>query len=278
MKAYLIYTAYEAARNKWFAERFIKLGKSYGIDFSLLIWEDISLSFSGGKTQINYKGDSLSAPDFVINRTQDHLLSLHFENAGVRVFNSSEVCRVCNNKMLTFELAASLGLPFMDTAYHESADGGINLPAVIKPLDGKGGKDVMLVNSKEELEAALPIFKGRPFLSQKVASDVGRDHRIYVMGGRVMASFLRYSDSDFRSNYGINGNAKPLEPDAFELDAINKIVSVLHPDFVGIDFIFDNGRPVFNEIEDCVGSRMVYKYTDIDVAEEYIKHILKKSL
>ena len=275
MKAYLIYTAYEAARNEWFAKRFIELGKSCGIDFSLLIWENISISFCGGKAEIYYKGEKLPAPDFVVNRTQDHLLSLHFENAGVRVFNSSEVSRICNNKMLTFELAATLGLPFMDTAYHESTSDDITLPAVLKPLDGKGGRDVVLVKDREELEAALPIFAGRPFLSQRVASDVGRDHRIYVMGGRVMASFLRFSDSDFRSNYGINGNAEPLEPDAFELEAIDKIVSVLHPDFVGIDFIFDGGRPVFNEIEDCVGSRMVYRYTDIDAADEYIKHILR---
>lgn len=275
MKAYLIYTAFEAARNRWFAERFIELGKTHGIDFSLLIREDISLSYTDGKAVVNCLRERLSLPDFVINRTQDHLLSAHFESAGVRVFNSSEVCRVCNNKMLTFELAASLGLPFMDTLYHESGAANIPLPSVVKPLDGKGGKDVMLVKSQKELEDALPCFKGRPFLSQKVASDAGRDHRIYVMGGKVLASFLRYSDLDFRSNYGLSGNARPLEPDDFELDTVNKIVSVLHPDFVGIDFIFDNGKPVFNEIEDCVGSRMVYKYTDIDVAEEYIKHILK---
>ena len=46
-------------------------------------------------------------------------------------------------------------------------------------------------------------------------------------------------------------------------------------DFVGVDFIRDGGRWVLNEIEDIVGSRMLYKTTDLDVASLYIKHVAK---
>ena len=31
---------------------------------------------------------------------------------------------------------------------------------------------------------------------------------------------------------------------------------------------------MFNEIEDAVGSRMLYRYTDIDVVELYVAHVL----
>ena len=47
----------------------------------------------------------------------------------------------------------------------------------------------------------------------------------------------------------------------------------MHFDYAGIDLIYDNGKPVLNEIEDVVGSRMLYNHTDIDTAKLYIKYI-----
>ena len=40
-----------------------------------------------------------------------------------------------------------------------------------------------------------------------------------------------------------------------------------------MDFVFDNGRAVFNEIEDAVGARMVYEKTDIDILKLYCDYI-----
>jgi len=276
MKAYLIYERFEAARNAWFANRFIELGKERGVDLRLLVREELTLSFEGSLSCFIYEGERLDKPGFVINRTQDHILAKHFENAGIPVFNNSEVCSIANNKMLTFELASKLGLPFMETRYHTGNDADLCFPSVIKPVDGKGGKNVMLIKDGEALKAALPLFEGKPFLSQKVAKTPGRDLRLYVLGGRVIASFMRLSSNDdLRSNFGIHGRAVPAVPEKPQLEAAKKIVGALKPDFVGIDFIFDGERTVFNEVEDCVGSRMVYAYTDIDVAKEYLDHILK---
>jgi gamma-F420-2:alpha-L-glutamate ligase len=46
-------------------------------------------------------------------------------------------------------------------------------------------------------------------------------------------------------------------------------------DFVGVDFIRDEGKWILNEIEDVVGSRMLYKTANIDVADLYLKHVAK---
>ena len=37
--------------------------------------------------------------------------------------------------------------------------------------------------------------------------------------------------------------------------------------------IYNNGRPVVNEIEDAVGTRMLYSLTDIDPVREFVVHI-----
>jgi glutathione synthase/RimK-type ligase-like ATP-grasp enzyme len=45
---------------------------------------------------------------------------------------------------------------------------------------------------------------------------------------------------------------------------------------VGIDFIYHQGRLVFNEAEDAVGTRMLYMHTARDIADEYLSLILSR--
>ena len=40
-----------------------------------------------------------------------------------------------------------------------------------------------------------------------------------------------------------------------------------------MDFVFDKGKIVFNEIEDSVGARMIYSKTNIDIIKEYCEYI-----
>ena len=55
-----------------------------------------------------------------------------------------------------------------------------------------------------------------------------------------------------------------------------KIASLLKFDYIGIDFVFNEGKIVFNEIEDSVGARMVYEKTDIDILRLYCDYIKKE--
>ena len=43
------------------------------------------------------------------------------------------------------------------------------------------------------------------------------------------------------------------------------------PDFVGVDLLLTDRGPVFNEVEDVVGTRMLYSCTDIDAADRYVR-------
>ena len=84
---------------------------------------------------------------------------------------------------------------------------------------------------------------------------------------------LRSSDSDFRSNYSLGGNAEISGLTPKESGIIKKLLSRLTIGHAGIDLIYHKGMPVFNEIEDVVGSRMLYRYTDIDVVKLFMDHI-----
>ena len=58
------------------------------------------------------------------------------------------------------------------------------------------------------------------------------------------------------------------------------IVSALGtvPDFVGIDFFPDVNGPVFNEIEDVAGTRMLYSVYGIDAAKVYADYMTNQAL
>jgi glutathione synthase/RimK-type ligase-like ATP-grasp enzyme len=45
------------------------------------------------------------------------------------------------------------------------------------------------------------------------------------------------------------------------------------PDFIGVDFVFGDGNVYLNEIEDVVGTRMLYSLTELDPARMYMEYI-----
>ena len=79
---------------------------------------------------------------------------------------------------------------------------------------------------------------------------------------------------EIRANFSLGGSAALHLLSKEERELFEKISRVLPSDFIGIDFIYDNGIPVFNEIEDAVGCRMLYSVSDIDVIARYIDYII----
>ena len=57
-------------------------------------------------------------------------------------------------------------------------------------------------------------------------------------------------------------------------EIVDKITNHINIDYAGIDLIYHNGEPVFNEIEDPVGARMLYENTNIDIVEIFVKYIV----
>lgn len=262
MKGYVIYSAPEARRNSWYIDRYIEEFARRGADLSLLIREQI---LSPG---------SLRA-DFIIMRHPEPELSELFERSGIKVFNSAEVSRIANDKENSAWFARRLGIPAPPALCTADRLADPVFPAVMKPPRGRGGKGVTLVRDLEEYSRAFEGFGGERYIYQRAVSDLGRDMRVYVLGGKILTAFLRVSDSDFRSNYCLGGKAYRCEPGSRIRAMTEKMLAACDFGFAGIDFIFDRGgHPLFNEIEDVVGARMIYDKTDLDPAVLYTEYIL----
>lgn len=259
MKGLLIYDRQRSLKNKWFIEKITA-----------------ELSKLGIFLQTVYDGEfTIGAEiDFAVMRTENYMLSKELEQNGIRVFNNSEVTRICNNKALTYQYVSRFGIPVMPTFYGNDLSQISDFPKVIKPCGGHGGKNVFLVNNRTELEEAARQIKPDNFVIQDLA-DPGRDLRVYIIGNKIVTAMERTSKSDFRSNFSLGGKAKrrPLTPK--EESTVRAVLEIFNFDFAGIDLIYRKGEPVLNEIEDIVGSRMVYAGTELDIIADYALHIAK---
>lgn len=238
MSGVLIYTEKEAKRNTFVIEKFKE-------NLDVLLVDE------------TFRGNA----DFVINRTNDYKIAEYFEGRGIRVFNPSSLSKLANDKQVCYEFMSSNGIPIMPMNF----DG---VPAVKKPVDGHGGEGVIMLTKAE------PFEKG--YVYQKPCDTLGKDLRVWAIGGKIVTSILRESNTDFRSNFCLGGNATPYKMNDREISLVNKVISLVDSDYIGIDFLFHNGELVFNEIEDTVGARMVYSKTDIDILSLYCDYIKKE--
>lgn len=275
MTWWLLYDSRDVERNKGYIELYFKACEKRGIHLDFMVEEDLEIQMANGKHRFWKNGEELDFPDAVINRTRSFRLAKRLELMGCRVFNNSKLTMLGNDKELALAHVEKLGGAIMPS-FTGTGSGHIEYPCVMKTIDGHGGTEVFWISEREEYERRKKQLAGKTFFLQKAAADIGKDLRVYVIGNEIVAAMLRTSQSDFRSNFCLGGTTERYQLSDEEMERVQQIIESLEIDFCGIDFIFDHGELVFNEIEDVVGARMLYAYTDIDVVELYVKHILKK--
>ncbi len=272
MRAIILYERAVAVERTWYIGRYIEAFKRCGVKAQLVCTDELPEYLSS------------ETPDICVVRVIDPSLSRSLEERGIRVANSSVVSQIANDKLAAYEFVGSkTPVPF--PGVYSSID-SIEFPVVAKKRDGHGGTEVFFIESSGELEKMIPPEERDSYVYQKPCSCPGRDVRVYVVGSRVVAAMERrntsMADMDvpygerFKSNYCLGGTATRYDIEADEVMSryVGQILDVLPMDHAGIDFIFDNDEPVFNEIEDVVGSRMLYTHTDIDIVDLYVKHLV----
>ena len=260
VKGILVYTSADAEYNKWFIDHIIEEGRKCNLDIRLVLSDKEEVSDND--------------IDFAIVRNRDSKLCKRLEENNIRCFNSSYVVNIGNDKWEMYKDFNSAGIPVMYTQKTK-----LPYPFVMKPVNGHGGENVYLIKNADEYESVIsniPDDRQGDLIYQVIATEKGRDIRVYVVGGTILTAMERIAvdtEKDFRSNYSLNGNAKEHALTDEELKLAAKVADHIKADFVGIDLIYNNGKPVVNEIEDAVGTRMLYSLTDIDPVREFVAHI-----
>lgn len=281
-RGWLVYNKKDREDNHDYIAWILNHAKKESLNLELVIREDIIIGIKEDKRYVSYKGKT-DIPDFAIVRTIDPLFSAHLEALGVRVFNNAKVAYITNDKGLTHHYMEQLNVPVVTTIFtkrdHLHAEKApLDFPFIVKSAKGRGGSEVYWVNDQNEWQEMLRGTLPEDLIIQATNVQIGKDLRVYVVGKKIVASVLRTSETDFRANFRLGGNAAVYELTDEEEALVMKIVNHFDFGMVGIDFLIGlDGKLLFNEIEDIVGSRMLSALTDVNISYQYLKFI-KKSL
>jgi len=279
---WLHYDDIDYAVNQGVARMMQERGEPLDLDVQAVVLSELAPGMDENGQPTCLRNGEPARPDAVLSRQRDSLISEHFERMGIPVFNNSQVCRICNDKRITYQFLQ--GLPIPQTVFlsptQSAPPAGTQFPVIIKPACSHGGDRILLVHNEAEWQEAAKRILPEPALQQSVVTEAGQDLRVYVLGGKILAGVMRTARTGVVSNFKQGGHVALHELTEAErtlaqavIDRFEKAGAPLH--MAGVDLLYDHGHPVLGEVEDVVGSRMLYNTSDIDIVALYLAHIAK---
>ncbi len=263
MKGYVYYASEDSIRNRAFIDDLIKEADAIDIDLRLLVDDE-----EPGKDT-----------DFILFRGRDFQKAKSFEQQGFKVFNRSEVNKIANNKLRTFELATLLGISAVPTRKIRSIDDIKAYPVVLKTVDGHGGDEVHLATTIKQGEEFFSKFNNRELIVQPYIESGSQDIRVFMLGKEILGAVKRTGKDSFKSNYTLGGSVEKYILSSWQEEEVITIAKALKSEYIGIDFLqLPHGSWLLNEIEDPVGARSLYETHDFSVANRLMMYISEKIL
>jgi gamma-F420-2:alpha-L-glutamate ligase len=269
----------------------LKVAPDLDIDIKLINPIDIDLIItSEDNKSILYKNKVQPLPDFVISRfgasTTYFTLSLlrHLERLNVCIFNSANSIEVVKDKLHTQQVLANYNLPVPQTMLvkypvnSSLVERVFGFPLVVKTISGTQGNGVYLCTDKNNFEDLIQFInstdtKTNIILQKYIKTSHGKDLRVFVIGGRVVACIQRKAKNDgFKANFSRGGEVVQYEITP-EIEWIaTETAKILNLDIAGIDLLFNDDHFLICEANSSPGFKGIEKCCDISIAEEIYKY------
>ncbi|OPJ62403.1 ATP-grasp domain-containing protein [Clostridium oryzae] len=269
-------------------QHFKDVAEKEGIEAEMVKNNELLTAVKNGEAVIEGKYKN-AHPDFVIFWDKDIALARHLEKTGMRLYNNSKAIEICDDKGLTYEVLSNNHIKMPDTiiapkVYIKVEDFStydyiisfLGFPMIIKECFGSFGAQVYMINNRTELINKIQELGNKPYVFQKfINSSYGKDIRLNVVGGQVVAAMLRTSEDDFRANISAGGRMQHYDPTEAEKALAIKCCELTGSAFAGVDLLFGpNGEPIVCEINSNAHMKNIYDCTGVDVAEHILKYII----
>jgi RimK family alpha-L-glutamate ligase len=212
--------------------------------------------------------------------------ALHWiEERGVTVMNSPGAIERCVDKFYTTALLHDAGLAVPETVVCESTADAMTAvrrfgDAVIKPIFGSMGHGIVRVDSPDlAFRVARTLEQLRAvFYVQRTIDHGGRDVRVFVIGGRVVAAIERRAPAgEWRTNVSQGGSARSLELPAEWSRMAVKAAETVRAEYAGVDLLPSrDGRVFVLEVNGIPGWQGLQAATGIDVAGAIVEHLVDR--
>ncbi len=238
-----------------------------------------------------YKVDFDIALERSVSSVKGMYATQFLESLGVPVVNTSRIAAICQDKFLTSLSLKRAGVPtpkfalvFSERQAIEAVEELGGYPVVVKPNLGSWGRLVAKVNDQDALEAIIEqkTTLGGPhhqaIYVQEYIEKPGRDIRIHVIGGKVIAAIYRQSE------HWITNTARGAEAIACKIDnelsvIAEKAAGSIGVGVLGLDILETKTGYVANEVNHTMEFKNVQRVTKIDIAGtilNYCMSVVKK--
>ncbi|MBL8682699.1 MAG: RimK family alpha-L-glutamate ligase [Myxococcales bacterium] len=251
---------------------------------------EFSLVVSRGQPQLYFRGTPAEKYDLVLPRIGASITSYglavvrQFDMMGVPVLNHSIAIARSRDKLRAMQLLTKRDLDIPTTVCTKSTaylDSALQLvegpPAIVKLHQGTQGVGVMLAETRQSVQSTLESFwsLGQDIILQEfVAESKGRDIRVIVVGGRVVAAMRRRAKrGEFRSNLHRGGDAEGISKlQARYAKAAIAAAEVMALEVCGVDMLETRRGPRILEINSSPGLEGIERATQKDIASEIVQH------
>ena len=275
MKCWMLYDSCDLMVNRDFVTLMKKHANAIGLNIEAVEKEKINIFLDEHGKPCCLQDGKINKPDIVLSRQRDFRFSEHFELMGVKVYNNSRVCRICNDKWQTHQFLNNLPMLKTYLITNVQLSPPLPYPFIAKPVGGHGGKGVCLIENKEQW---CEYKHTGEIIIQEVAKYAGVDVRVYVLDGDILTAVKRTANHGIISNFKLGGSVSLYSLSKEERQLVELVIQRFELagaplKFAGVDLLYHSNGAVIGEIEDVVGSRMLYQVSDIDIAKMLLDNI-----
>jgi RimK family alpha-L-glutamate ligase len=280
-----------ASRQGWHTRELTRALEARGHPWAIVPYEGLTASVGArpglrsGTTELD-RADAVFAriiPSGSLEQIIFRVDALHrLEERGVRVMNSPRAIERTVDKFWTSCLLEQCGIPTPDTVVCESPEEAMAAfrhlgDVIVKPLFGSMGLGMVRVADEEmayRVFRTVETIRGVYYI-QRTIDHEGRDYRVFVVGGRVLAAIERRADG-WRTNVSRGGEATATRlPDPWAALAIRAAAAV-GAEYAGVDLLpARDGTVYVLEVNGIPGWRGLQEATGIDVAGALVDHLLR---
>lgn len=245
--------------------------------------------------EIFIDGERHELPDAIVCRMGSDTTYLatavlrFLQKSGVTVINSPRSIERSMDKLLTMQKLAGHDIAIPKTIFSKCpVDSNlvaqqIGFPVVVKTLKGTVGAGVYLSETPESLRDLTELLVNQgvdlsPVLFQEfIATSRGRDVRVFVVGGEVLACMERKStDGGFKSNIGRGGVGNPIALTEDMKKISLESCDILGLEIAGVDLLFTEDGFKVCEVNSAPHFKGLETYCNVNAAEAIYSYIEKR--
>ncbi len=250
---------------------------------------DFQIVVARGKASLYVGGQRAPKVDVVVPRIGASITSYglavvrQFDLMGVPVLNNATSIGRSRDKLRALQMLARAGLDVPTTVCARSPAGleaALELvrgcPAIVKLQQGTQGIGTMIADTAQAAHALLETFwaMGQDIVLQEyVRESKGRDVRVIVVGGKVIASMRRVAKKgEFRANLHRGARGMGLTLSARYRSVAVRAAREMGLEVAGVDMLEGKSGPRVLEINSSPGLEGIERASGVDVAAAVVAH------